>query len=314
MIRIVARAFLAAAFALVAVACGGGPNRTTKDIASIVVTGDVCASCSKSLVVHADGRLEDISAGNEASIHDPRGANAMLASFPIDEFAALVKRLPTITTPANMAIVIVLFHDGSFERAAVPVGNPLYDGIGNLQQWTTRVDTAASGELFANRWKAIDGALARRTMRYVVLESATTFGRCPVYTATFHRSNLVTLRERGIGCDRTSTLHGRFARVLEAISDSGGSRMHAYYPVLARHTSQARITLVTPDGTFVSTGPDRTSWGPEFLATESRLDQIVRDLRTPPSSVAKRRSRGRPSRRGKPAHRSHARKHAARNR
>ncbi len=135
----------------------------------------------------------------------------------------------------------------------------------------------AETTLFGARQRSIEMALRSGAPRSIALDMRGCFGWCPVYTATFAASGIATILDRGPHCRETAKAEVPFARVLEAARQAGAARLRPYYPIRSQDTVAARITLVTHDSTYVSDAPDASSWGTAFVATQSRLDQIVRD-------------------------------------
>jgi hypothetical protein len=140
----------------------------------------------------------------------------------------------------------------------------------------------ATNAVKPNSGKAIQTALLQHTMRSITLEMLGCYGWCPSYSVTFRSNGIATIHDHGPRCDVRAKANVRFERVLEAALYAGASRIRPYYPIKAVDSLAARITFVEEQGTYVSNGPDRNSWAPEFLATQSRLDQIVRDTQWVP--------------------------------
>lgn len=128
-----------------------------------------------------------------------------------------------------------------------------------------------------SRWSALADAFRRGGLRTIALEARGCYGFCPTYLVTFASDGNATIHARGRNCDVHARAVVPFRRVVEAARSAGAAMLRPSYPARAVDTFGARITLATAHQVFVSDGPDSTSWGPEFLATESRLDQIVRD-------------------------------------
>jgi hypothetical protein len=124
------------------------------------------------------------------------------------------------------------------------------------------------------------------TLRAIGLEARGCYGWCPIYLVTFASDGNATIHARGPHCDVHAKAVVPFRRVLEAAGSAGAAALRPTYPIKAVDTFGARITLATAHQVFVSDGPDSTGWSPEFLATESRLDQIVRDTNwSPPLDI-----------------------------
>ncbi len=127
------------------------------------------------------------------------------------------------------------------------------------------------------RRKALVDAFARNALRSITLEALGCYGTCPSYVVRFFADGHMTFEDKRIGCRETATAYLPFARVTEAARFAGAVFLRRRYDVRAIDTFGARITLTTTKNTFVSDGPDVQGWDPRFLATYSRLDQIVRD-------------------------------------
>jgi hypothetical protein len=256
-------------------------NESNSDIASISIAGNVCANCSEALWIARDGEIKDMGYPDPMVSFDPNRVADVFKSIPIDELHDAAGRMPTLTSPANVVILVVSYRDGRQERAAVPMGLVAYQQIAELQRWVGFAAFEATDATLANRRRTIETALRRRTMRSIRLEMLGCYGWCPSYAATFNSNGVAVIQDHGPHCNVAAKTRAPFNRVLGAASLAGWLR--PYYPIKAVDTPGARIILVTQHGEYVSLAPDRSSWGTEFLETQSRLDQIVRDARWAPA-------------------------------
>jgi len=269
-------------------------NESNSDIASVSITGNVCTNCSDALSITSDGEIKDISYPDSIVAFDPKRVADVLKSIPIDELRNAAEHMPTLTSPANVVILAVSYRDGRQERAAVPMGLIAYQQIAKLQRWVEFAAFEATDATLANRRRAIESSLRRHTLRSITLEMLGCFGWCPSYTSTFNSNGVAAIQDHGPHCNVSGRTHVPFDQVLQAAS-LAGAWLRPYYPIKAVDTLGARITFVTQHGAYVSEAPDRSSWGPEFLATQSRLDQIVRDVRWMPRIDLQRCAGGPPS-------------------
>jgi len=269
-------------------------NESNRDIASISIAGKACQNCSDALLIKSGGEIEDTDYRNSMTVSDPNGVGEMLKSLPLGELHNATRHMPTLTSPANVVILVVSYRDGRQEHAAIPIGQVAYNQIAKLQRWVGFWAFEATAAILANRWRAIQTSMRHRTMRSITLEMLGCYGWCPSYTATFSSNGAATIQDHGPHCNVSGRTHVPFDQVLQAAS-LAGAWLRPYYPIKAVDTLGARITFVTQHGAYVSEAPDRSSWGPEFLATQSRLDQIVRDVRWMPRIDLQRCAGGPPS-------------------
>jgi hypothetical protein len=263
---------IALLFVVMLSACARESNQ---DIVSVTIIGKVCPACSDGVTINRGGRIEELGPhGITAS--NPRFAEQTITYLPLDEFRHAFT-ISTLTGPATMVGVWVAYRDGSHEHAAIPIGKVSYNGISRMQNWTEFSAWQATLVVMHDRWYGLMHSFQRSAFSSIRLESRGCYGWCPVYSVAFASDGIATIRDRGPRCDETAKAGVPFREVLDAASLGGAGRLRPYYPVEAQDTFSASIILVTPKKIFVSEGPDRTSWGSEFLATQSRLDQIVRD-------------------------------------
>ena len=264
----------------VAVICGCA-RESGRDIAAISIFGKACANCLDGVTIQRGGRFEE-SRQHDLVAFDRRAAQEAFSSLPLDQLHH-APHLPELKAPATVVNVAVLFRDGRWEQAPVPLGQLGYDGISGLQRWTEFFAFRATAVVMNDRWRALSDAFQRYGFRSIGLEYAGCYGWCPAYAVTFASTGIATIRDRGPRCDVRAKAIVPFRRVLEAAASAGAARLQPFYPIRAVDTLGARITLVIAGRVFVSDGPDQTSWGSEFVATQSRLDQIVRDANWTPS-------------------------------
>ena len=270
-----------AALLLSVLALSACAHESNRDIASIWIIGKACQNCSGGLLIRSSGSIEDVDSQPPLTISEPRAVGDMLSSFPVDELHSAARHMPTLLGPANVVVLTVTYRDGRQERAPVPLGQ-LYNEIAKLQRWVEVMPFQATNAVKPNSGRAIQAALLQHTMRSITQEMLGCYGWCPSYSVTFWSNGLATIHDHGPRCDLRARANVPFDRVLQAALYAGASRIRPYYPIKAVDSLAARITFVDEQGTYVSNGPDRNSWGPEFLATQSRLDQIVRDVRWTP--------------------------------
>jgi len=256
-------------------------NEGRRDVAAVSIFGKACPECSESVRIDRAGRFEELEPHGLAAF-DRRAADIAIRTLPLDELRR-ADRIGPLRNPAPVVIVAVTYRDGREERAPVPVGETASDGIEQLQRWTQFESIESSNIVSRDRRRSLSDSFRRGDLHAVALESLGCYGSCPRYVASFAANGIATIHRLGRRCAITARAIVPFHEVLEAASMAGAERLRPYYAIRAEDTFGARITFVTLTNVFVSYAPDRTSWGPEFLATESRLDQIVRDVHWAPA-------------------------------
>jgi hypothetical protein len=114
-------------------------------------------------------------------------------------------------------------------------------------------------------------------VRLVDLEMLGCFGHCPRYRVTFKHDGGAIFT--GARC--SARAHVPFGRVLHAINEAVG--MRPSYGDRANDEFGARVRIVTAHETIESIGINQATWGPQFLITWARLDQLVRDTNWTPA-------------------------------
>jgi hypothetical protein len=143
------------------------------------------------------------------------------------------------------------------------------------------IHTLDSDEIVRRR-ELVD-AFSRNRVRTIELDALGCFGSCPRYVARFFADGHATFHDTRPECDEQASAHIVFDRIAEAARIGGAEALLPKYNFATQDVFAARIMIVTATKTYVSEGPDRMQWGPEFLATFTRLDQIVRDTTWTPS-------------------------------
>jgi hypothetical protein len=267
-----ARAFIRA-FAVALIFCGCA-NESREGIKSIWINGKTCPICLENLSVQSDGLLLATDADSDTRVpsrkYAPAIAKALLDEFPLPDLQDAADRTSRRKRISGYATSLdVFFHDGRQEYAA-PID-------GRLEAWAEMAAYRATRAFELRRWTAIAGALRQHRMRFIKLEMLGCFGTCPAYDVTFRSNGTALLHVRGFKCEKTANAVLAFRRVTDAAYRAGSAYLRPVYSMRAVDTEGARITLATQDHTYVSEGPDSTTWGPAFLAAVSRFDQLVRD-------------------------------------
>jgi len=268
---------------LLAVLCAC-THESNQDIAVVQIHGRACPNCAEHLTIWRSGAI------SELTWHGLSGQNARVAgdaidSLPLDELRQ-ANPPPPFVGPATFASIVVSYRDGRYQQVPVPVDPGMFAGTRRLSQWMNTFAFEATEVLMKDRWRVLADAFRRGSFRAISLEARGCYGWCPIYLATFNSNGTATLHARGPRCDMRAKAIVRFRRVLDAVRSGHAATLRPAYPIQAVDTFGARITLTTAHQVFISDGPDSTSWGPEFLATESRLDQIVRDTKwSPPLDI-----------------------------
>ncbi len=142
----------------------------------------------------------------------------------------------------------------------------------------SRAPILASDPVDIERRKELIDAFHRDRVRSIELDALGCYGSCPRYTARFSVDGRATLHDVRSECERTAVASIDFAHVVEAARIGGAEYLRPKYDFATVDVTAARITIRTRSKTYVSDGPDRTRWGPEFVTTFTRLDQMVRDI------------------------------------
>jgi len=259
----------------------GCANESREDIDSIWINGKTCPTCLENLSFARNGLILAVDTGAPVPSrkYAPATVNALLDEFPLPDLrvaADWTSRRKRISGYATS--LYVSFHDGRHEYAA-PID-------GRLETWAEMAAYRATRAFELPRWNDIGGALRQHRMRFIKLEMLGCFGTCPAYDVTFRSNGRALLHLRGFNCEKSANAVLTFRRVTDAAYRAGSAYLRPVYPIRAVDTEGARITLGTHDQTFVSEGPDSTTWGPAFLASVSRFDQLVRDATwVPPLDV-----------------------------
>jgi hypothetical protein len=200
----------------------------------------------------------------------PARVKELLAEFPLADMHDAAQRTSGAKSVATYATsILVSYRDGRSDYAA-----PIY---GRLEAWAEGAAYQATQAFELPRENDIIGALRQDRMRFIKLEMLGCFGTCPRYDVTFRSNGTALLHLHGFNCEKTANAAIPFERVAYAAVRAGSASLRPLYRMRANDTEGARITLATRDQTYFSEGPDRTTWGPDFLAAVSRFDQLVRD-------------------------------------
>jgi hypothetical protein len=267
--RLQAHAFFRA-LAVVLILCGCAYERR-EDIDSIVIHGKTCPVCLEDLTFARNGQMTADTGTHYPSLKfAPATVQSLLDQFPLADLHDVADRTARRKRISGYATsLFVSYRDGRNEYAA-PLDGP-------LEAWAETAGYQATRAFELPRESDIMGSLRDARMRFIKLEMLGCFGTCPRYDVTFRSDGTALLRLHDLTCEKTAKARVPFERVIDAASRAGSASLRPVYRMRAVDTEGARITLATRGKTYVSDGPDRTTWGPEFLAAVSRFDQLVRD-------------------------------------
>jgi len=267
-----ARAFFRA-LAVILILCGCA-NERREDIESIWINGKTCPICLENLGFQGNGLIlaSDADAGAlvPSRKYAPATTKVLLEEFPLADLQDAADRMSLRKRISGYATsLLVSFRDGRQVYAA-PID-------GRLEAWAETAAYQSTRAFELPRENDIMGSLREARMRFIKLEMLGCFGTCPRYDVTFRSNGMALLHLHDFKCERTAKARVPFERVADAASRAASAFLRPVYRMRAVDTEGARITLATRDQIYVSDGPDRTTWGPEFLAAVSRFDQLVRD-------------------------------------
>ena len=141
----------------------------------------------------------------------------------------------------------------------------------------SRAASLAKDPAEVQRRKELIDAFLQNRVRFIEVDALGCYGSCSQYVARFSADGHATFHDLQPACDETAVASVDFAHVVEAARTGGAEELLRRYEIVAVDGFAARITISTPSKTYISDGPDRTSWGRPFVTTFTRLDQIVRD-------------------------------------
>lgn len=258
-------------------ACSAGKSKS--DAVSISIDGRACMYCVDHVEIRRNGALSFVASGIP-DVSDVTISNRAFAQLPLDE---LTHPAPSdIESNETTVDVWVGFSNGSSDHAVVPVDPNLIFSGSPLQRWIESTSFDATNRALGARRKAIYDAIRERNLRAIKLNMLGCYGSCPGYAVTFAANGLATIHDRGPGCDVRAAARVPFGPIIDAARSASAQLLRPRYPIRAVDTQGARIRIDTPRGIFTSFAPDSMTWGLEFVALQSRLDQMVRTIRWQP--------------------------------
>lgn len=259
------------------------PARAQAEITLITIYGKACQNCYDGVTINREGTLSLIGL-NLFQAKDPdQVVGSIIATFPRSEFETA--RGANVTAIGAIGVGLKIhYSDGTEESAIVPVGGPTaIQSIAKLQLWVQNAAFLATEANLSQRWRGLKKDILNRQLQIVSLEMLGCYGRCAKYSVRFSAAGTADLREQGPNCWSRAHAKLPFDLIADVAKYSSAERMLPAYPSKFTDQPMARITIVSASGTYVSNGPDETTWGSAFAAMQGRLDQIVRMVKWTPS-------------------------------
>ncbi len=257
---------------LLAATLGGCSHETNGDITAVSVAGRACPSCLDGILMQRDGRIAELKPRALATT-DAQVTKAAIDDLPVDQLHT--SHFAPVVADANAVAVAVAYADGHVDRVFVPAGDAVVDEIGRLRRWARAFAVDGTDALLATRQAALRNALDDPELTSITIEKRGCAGDCPTTTTTFTVHGAATIRERNAHCEIHANALIPFRSVVQAASPSEARNLRAVLKTAGTDTLGVRLTFVTPNRVTALEGPNDASWGPDFLATENRLDQIV---------------------------------------
>ncbi len=201
-----------------------------------------------------------------------------LAQFPLEEFRGLQTHAGLMPDGSTVATLRIRYADGSQERGIAPAslrGGGISSQITRLVKWMTTAPFF-SDRTTVRRQRALFDAFRTNAVRSISLHERRGYGTCAIYAATFRADGTASLDVTSPRCAGSGNASVAFARIARIVAFQSPSLL-AYYQPRAQDTPSASLTIATSSQTFVSAGPDASTWGRPFIEIEARLDQLVRD-------------------------------------
>ena len=258
---------------VLATVLGGCSHEANVDITAVSVAGRACQSCLDGILMQRDGTIRELKPRALATT-DARITKSAIDDLPVEQLHQ--SHFAPVVANANAVALAVAYADGHVDRVFVPAGDVVVEEIGRLQRWTRAFAVDGTNAMLATRQAALRNALDDPELTSITIEKRGCTGDCPATTTTFTVHGAATIRERSAHCEIHANAIVPFRSVLEAASPSEARNLRAVLKTGGADTLGVRLTFVTPNRIVALDGPNDASWGPDFLATENRLDQIVR--------------------------------------